>query len=87
MPMMRSPYDQVLSGTHGHCIHVTADKPIWIPPVVVSQALAGRMSEVDDQPSEIAAPAKTEDNEAVFAVELDQAILRILTRNEPTLRS
>lgn len=84
MPMMKSPYDVLLNGTHGHCIQLQAGVPIWIPPEAVSQATALGIREAEDQPepAEIAAPVKTEDNEAVFKVELDQAILRILTRND-----
>ena len=96
MPMMKSPYDVLLHGTHGHTIQFKAEVPIWIPPVAESQAigLGAREVEVDVEAKveegkpgsaadgKQAAPDKTEDNEAVFKVELDQAILRILARND-----
>ena len=83
MPTMKSLYDLTLNGTHGHCIPMVAGEPVWIPPAAKDQALGLGCQVVEDAaPVEIAAPAKTEDNEAVFAVELDQAILRILTRKD-----
>lgn len=84
MPMMKSLYDLTLNGTHGHCIAMAANVPIWIPPEAQPQALSLGCQVADEQPApeEIAAPAKTEDNEAVFAVELDQAIIRIITRKD-----
>jgi hypothetical protein len=82
--MMKSLYDLTINGTHGHCIPMEAGVPIWIPPEAQQQA-TGLGCIVDDEspsPVEIAAPAKTEDNEAIFAVELDQALLRIITRKD-----
>lgn len=85
MPMMKSRFDLNLNGTHGHCIDMVADVPIWIPPVAVEQATGlGCQVTEDEVPREIAAPSKTEDNEAIVAVELSQALLRIITRNDPT---
>jgi len=83
MPMMKSPYDLTLKGTHGHCIPMTAGESIWIPPVAVEQATGLGCQMADEAaPTEIAAPAKTEDNEAIVAVELNQALLRIITRKD-----
>jgi hypothetical protein len=86
--MMKSPYPQVLNGTHGHCIHVEADTPIWIPPVVIKQAIAQGLQHCDaEAPTKevVVAPVETSDNgdNDVFDVALDQAILRILSRNDP----
>jgi len=86
--MMQSPYPQVLNGTHGHCIHVKANEPIWIPPVVVKQALAQGLQHTGNAAvteEVVVAPSETSDNgeNDAFDVALDQAILRILTRNDP----
>jgi hypothetical protein len=86
MPMMKSQYDVILNGTHGHCIELKANVAVWIPPAAVDQAISLGARETGDAAptpaTDIAAPAKTADNEAAFAVELDQAILRILTRKD-----
>lgn len=90
MSMMKSPYPQVLNGTHGHCIRVEANVPIWIPPVVIKQAIAQGLQHVEGQtpiPETVVAPVETSDNGAegdAFEVGLEQAILRILTRNDPS---
>lgn len=87
MPMMKSLYDLTLNGTHGHCISMSANESVWIPPEAVAHATGLGCQITDDAApvaTEIAAPAKTEDNEAVFAVELDQALTRILMRNDPS---
>ncbi len=90
MSMMKSPYPQVLNDTHGHCIHVEANVAIWIPPVVIEQAIAAGMQHVDGVAlplkEVVVAPAETSDNgeEDAFDVALDQAIIRILMRNDPS---
>lgn len=89
MSMMKSPYPQVLNGTHGHCITVEANVPIWVPPVVQEQARAQGLEFIDGPTPPVAkavvAPTETGDNgdNDAFDVALDQAILRILTRNDP----
>ncbi len=86
MPMMKSLIDRRLSTTSGHCILVTADEPIWIPEALELEALKYGMVEVADQPTAIEAPAKIDDNvdedEVVFGIELDQALIRLLTLND-----
>jgi len=86
MPMMKSPFDQTIQSPDGmHTILVTANEPIWIPPKVERYARTCRMELVGDAPpAPVAAPVETKDNddEDEFSVQLDQAILRILTRNE-----
>jgi hypothetical protein len=89
MPMMKSPFDTTINSTLGHCIHPRANEPIWVPPEIVPDAVAKGMSNVDvappvpvETPEEVVAPSETDDNEALFATELDQALLRIITRKD-----
>jgi len=92
--MMKSPIDQVINSTSGHCITFKANVPVWVPPAVVSETRQRAISECDeDTPAVTAtevvvAPAETSDNdedgEDEFETALDQAILRILTRNDPS---
>ena len=89
MPMMKSPYDQVLATLAGHRIVATADEPIWIPDNCVSQARGQGFMEVDAPvPDANAAQTGNEDNdddgdeEAEFQTGLDQALLKILTRGD-----
>jgi len=87
MPMMKSQYDQILSTPDGrYSITVKADVPVLIPPVAERYAKSQQMEVVGDAPPTpaVEAPAETTDNEDEdeFSVTLDQAILRLLTRNE-----
>ncbi len=90
MPMMKSLFDTTLNSTLGHCIPCKANVPAWIPPEIVPMAIERGMSVSDspapvpvEEPAEqVVAPAETVDNEALFTVELDKALLKIITRND-----
>ncbi len=87
MPMMISLIDRRLANTSGHCIFVKADEAIWIPPGLERDAYACGMVQTKDQPApeKEEAPVEIDDNSAeedLFAVQLDQALLRLLTRND-----
>jgi len=95
MPMMKSHVTQLLATTAGHMIHFEADAPTYIPDMAVKEALArGIVHTDDDAPSvkeqlaPVVAPKETSDNvvdtEAEFAAALNNALLRILTRNDPS---
>lgn len=92
MPWMKVPYPCTLNSTTGHCITAEADEVVHVPQVMVPEAM-----EKGWQPAEapagapVEAPEQLSDNDteeqkgsdevALFQVELDQAVLRVLTRN------
>jgi len=93
MPMMISPFDQQIVSGSGHSPIFEANVPVW---VADSTGLAEECMErgvklyTGEPPTpapEVVAPAKVDDNErdeeAEFAVGLDQALMRILTREDP----
>ncbi len=89
MPMMKSPYDQVIASLSGHRLIFKAGEPVWVPPSCVEQALGQGIQDVDQEaPYEpkVVAPAKNSDNdedgEERFETALDNALLRILTRKD-----
>ena len=90
MPMMKSPFAQTLSSRKGHCLTFEADVAQWVPPEIVSEAIARGIVEAGEAAPlpEVVAPAETSDNEAdgkeEFEAALDGALLRILTRSDPT---
>lgn len=95
MPMMKSHVTQLLATTTGHMIHFEANVPTYIPGAAVKEALVrGIVHTNDDAPSveeqlaPVVAPKETSDNvvdtEAEFAAALNNALLRILTRNDPS---
>jgi hypothetical protein len=89
--MMKCPFDTTLNSTLGHCIPMRANVPEWVPPEIVNMATARGCTVSDDptpapveeQLEEVVAPVETDDNEALFTVELDKALLKIITRNDP----
>lgn len=91
MPMMKSQFSQVLASLTGHRIEAPANVPVWIPDGCVKQALSqGFGPATEEAPPEpvVVAPVEIADNvvddEDAFDVALDQAIIRILTRNDPS---
>ena len=89
MPMMKSPYDLVLNSTSGHCLTFKANVALWVPPVMVAEAIDRGVSPTDEKaPEPVVAPEETgdnsEDGNEGFETALDGAILRILTRSDPT---
>jgi len=90
MPMMKSLFDTVLNSTSGHCISAKASVPVWVPPAVVAMATERGMTHEGDAPPlpvvepEVVAPVETDDNKARLSeVALDQAVTRIIVRNDP----
>ena len=91
MPMMKSPFDQVLASTTGHRIEAKEDAPIYIPDNCVRQAM-GQGFKVTDEAPKVVAPVETSDNDEdgeetlslKFDVALDQALIRIITRDDPS---
>ncbi len=89
MPMMKSPFAQTLSTLKGHCLVFKANVPLWVPPEIVSEAIARGIGEAGEATEEVVvAPKETSDNgeddKEEFEAALDDAILRILTRSDPT---
>lgn len=93
MPMMKAQFDVQLNSTSGHCINLEAGVPIWIPPALVAMAITNHVAYAPDapdpyaetaEPEKVVAPTKTDDNKTSFVVELDQAVTRLIVRNDPT---
>jgi len=94
MPMMKSPYDQQIISLTGHSPVFKANEPTLVPEVkaLISECLGRGVVHCEDgekaPAEETAAPEEKSDNgddaEAEFAVALDQALLRILTRDDPS---
>jgi hypothetical protein len=89
--MMKCPFDTTLNSILGHCIPLKANVPTWIPPEIVEMARERGCVNSDapatvvttkEQPAEVVAPDETDDNEVLFTVELDKALLKIITRND-----
>lgn len=91
MPMMISPFTQTINSTTGHCIEFVANKPTHAPdnPQFLEECTARGINVYAGEPATPApaAPAPVVDNtvdeEAQFKVGLDQALMRILTRDDP----
>lgn len=91
MPMMKSPFDQQIVSLSGHSPEFKAGKPTWVPdtPMLVEECLTRGvlLCEDEEKPEPVAAPEEKSDNdndaEAEFVVALDQALLKILTRDDP----
>lgn len=83
--LMKSLRDIRLSNTSGHCINVVANEPKLIPKGLVQEALAHGMIEVEGGPELKTEPdpdpPKEMDAEERIAL-LDQAVLKVLTRND-----
>lgn len=90
MPMMKSPFDQEVPSLFGHRLVFKAGEPTHVPPKCVSECMQRGIMPTDEQPepAEVVAPEEKSDNEAdteaEFKVALDQALLAIITRNDPT---
>ena len=93
MPMMKSPYDQRVTSLTGHSIPFEAGVPQWVPEAkgLVAECLGRGIEHCENGealPIADAAPEEKSDNgedaEAQFLVALDGALLKILTRDDPT---
>lgn len=88
MPYMKAPYPSEIRSLSGHCLVAEADQVVWVPDVVVPEAQMIGWQPAD-APEEVEAPEQLSDNvtkspgdvEDEFQVELDQAVLRVITRN------
>ena len=90
MPMMKSPYAHQIISLSGHSVEFEANKPTWVAEneMLIGECLAKGASIVGDEPPEVVAPEEKSDNGdnagTLFAIGLDQALIRILTRNDPS---
>jgi len=88
MPMMKSPFDQTVSSLFGQCLVFKAGEPQHVPDRVVPECLKVGVRLSDDEPAPVVAPEEKSDNgddaEDEFRVALDQALLKIITRSDPT---
>jgi hypothetical protein len=90
---MKAPYTSVVNSLTGHCIAAEADETVHVPEDVVAEAMEKGWIRVEE-PADVEAPEQLSDNvtespsvevdEEVddFQVELDQAVLRVITRNQ-----
>lgn len=85
---MKAPYKSEVRSVHGHILVAEAGDVLWVPPVVQDEAR--RIGwQPTGEPVEVEAPTELSDNvtespsleEDEFQVELDQAVLRVMTRN------
>ena len=88
MPMMKSPFDQEVASLFGHRIVFTANEPVHVPDRCVAECAARGAMVTDEEPAApVVAPEEKSDNEAdaedEFRVALDQALLKIITREDP----
>ena len=89
MPMMKSPFDQVIASLYGHRLVFKANESTHVPPACISECMQRGIMLTEEQPpvAEVVAPEEKDDNEADteadFKVALDQALLAIITRNDP----
>lgn len=92
MPMMKSPYALQIISLSGHSPVFAPNRPTWVPdvPSLVEECLARGCVLVGDEEEEyeapVVAPGEKSDNdesEDLFMVGLDQALMKILTRNDP----
>lgn len=88
MPFMKAPYDSEIRSLTGHILVAKANEVINVPDVVVPEAQAIGWQHTE-APPKVEAPQQLSDNVTVkpsvsvdeFEVQLDQAVLRVLTRN------
>jgi len=91
MPMMKSPYAHQIISTTGHSVEFEANVPVWVPESkgLTEECLERGAVLCDDEPpvEEVVAPDEKSDNDDdaadAFEVGLNQALLKILTRNDP----
>lgn len=87
---MKAPYKSEVRSVHGHILVADADEVLWVPPACEEEARRIGWQVADAPEEEVEAPAQLSDNvtespsdaEDMFQVELDQAVLRVITRNE-----
>ena len=94
MPMMICPFDQTIISLTGHSPQFVANKAVQVPDVemLIEECLKRGVKIYAGEPATpapaAAAPVEKEDNgpdaSALFAVGLDQALMRILTRDDPS---
>lgn len=90
MPFMKAPYESTINSTSGHCLHAAAGEVMWVPPVVEPEAVAIGWQRAEEPAEAVEAPEQLSDNVTEsqsndvneFQADLDQAVIRIITRNE-----
>lgn len=90
MPFMKAPYASEIRSTAGHYIPAEAGQVRWVPPACLAEATAIGWQVVEGEEPAVEAPEQLSHNvtesprdlDAEFQVDLDQAVLRIITRNE-----
>ena len=92
MPYMRAPYPSTINSTSGHCLVATEPNQIMhVPQDVVPEAIAigwqpsdpPEAAPVESPPEPSHNATETQSDEVDdYQVELDQAVLRIITRND-----
>lgn len=87
---MKAPYKSEVRSVHGHILVAEAGDVLWVPPACEDEARTIGWQPTDAPPdAEVEAPEQLSDNVTEepslevdeFEVELDQAVLRVLTRN------
>lgn len=92
MPMMKSPFDQVVPSLFGHRLAFTANEPLHVPERCVAECMQRGVMVVEGvEPPKVVAPeekgdntADAEDLEDRFEAGLNQALLAIIMRNDPS---
>lgn len=88
MPFMRAPYASEIRSLTGHVLVAQENEVLHVPEEVVPEAVAKGWQPAD-APGKVEAPAQLSDNvtdspsdDAVSdQVDLDQAVMRVITRN------
>ena len=91
MPYMRAPYASEIRSLTGHILVAEENEVLHVPESVVDEAVAKGWQPAT-APDPVEAPEQLSDNvteepsydEDMFQVELDQAVLRVITRNVDT---
>ena len=92
MPHMKAPYASTINSLTGHCLVAEAGDVLWVPDVVVPEAMAIGWQKVDEASVAVEAPEQLSDNVTEteessddvdeFQVALDQALTQIIIRND-----
>ena len=90
MPMMKSPFDQVVPSLFGHRLVFKANEPLHVPDRCVAECMQRGVMATDEEALKVVAPeekgdnvADAEDLEDRFEAGLNQALLAIIMRDDP----
>lgn len=89
MPFMKAPYASEIRSVHGHILVAEEGEVLHVPEVCVEEARRIGWQPAEE-PAPVEAPVQLSDNVTEepsddvdkFQVELDTAVLRVITRNE-----